>query len=112
LLLLFSFFTEAMVEPMKICAESLEAAGATLLQRQAISQAGEYISRAGQALAKMSVLIPNLNDDSLGFPNQDGVLAGQRMAFAAEKMIQAGATLQQGIPKEKPKGKSWLKGGL
>jgi hypothetical protein len=100
-----------MVEPMKICGQSLEAAGATLLQRQAISQAGQYLSRAGKALEKMSVLIPDLNDESLGLPNPDGVLSGQRMAFAAEKMMQAGDSLQ-GVAKEKPKGKSWLKGGM
>jgi len=74
------------------------------MQREKVEAIGANIVKAGECLQQLSPLITSLDGDK-----QESKNAGQRMTFAAEKMVQAGNELQ-GI-KPKSKGKSWLKGG-
>ena len=74
------------------------------MQRQPREQVGLQLTTAGQELKQLAILFSNLKPDE---PKSRD--SGQRMAFAAEKMEEAGKELQ-GIKKPKPTGKKWLKG--
>jgi hypothetical protein len=94
---------EKMMDPMRVAGEALEAAGAGIMQRAPVAQAGKKLEEAGAQLATISSLLPSLHESA--------ELAGQRLAFAAERMTLAGQELQ-GVQAKPKGGKSWLKGGL
>ena len=81
----------------------MEAAGAGILQRIPITHIGQHLADAAAQLATISALIPQLHESA--------ELSGQRLGFCAEQMTKAGHELQGVVP-DKPKGKSWLKGGM
>ena len=93
---------EQMQGPLETTGQRLEAAGAGILQRLPVAAIGKDLSQAAEAFAVLSDLIPQLD--------ASGTLAGQRLAFCADKMTEAGQELQ-GVQPSQPKGKSWLKGG-
>jgi hypothetical protein len=95
--------TEQMKDPMRVAGEALEAAGAGIMQRAPVAQAGQKLEEAGAQLERLSSLVPSLHESAK--------LCGQRLAFAAERMTLAGQELQGVVAKPKG-GKSWLKGGL
>jgi len=97
---------QASVGPMEQCGTSLEQAGKGIMIGAPINEIGQSLSNGGEALRSLSELILELGDHDLASDTQ---LCSQRMKFAADQMILAGQELQ-GIKKEKPKGKSWLKG--
>lgn len=92
-----------MKDPMRVAGEALEAAGAGIMQRAPVAQAGQKLEEAGAQLERLSSLVPSLHESAK--------LCGQRLAFAAERMTLAGQELQGVVAKPKG-GKSWLKGGL
>jgi hypothetical protein len=87
------------------CSVSLEAAGAGILQREPLPSIGEKLVQAGTSVQSLSELIGVLVPE-----RQEAKDAGQRMAVAASKMIEAGNGLQGIMPKAT--GKSFLKGGI
>jgi hypothetical protein len=86
------------------CSVALEAAGAGILLRKPLATIGVSIAAAGADLQQLSSIFTALDSGKM-----EAKEAGQRLTFAAEKMIEAGNALQGVAPK--PSGKSWLKGG-
>jgi len=95
---------EEMIIPIKRASVCLEETGASIMQREAVDVIGKHLMSCGEALELLSTKVGAL-DPSSG----DGKLSGQRMMYASQQMILAGKELA-GEKKEKPKGKSWLKG--
>lgn len=93
-----------MVGTMGTAGETLEAAGAGILRRSPLSEVGDHLVGCGNQLEQLSCQILELVPDA-----SNGQVSSQRMAYASEKMIEAGNELR-GVQKNKPKGKSWLKG--
>lgn len=93
-----------MVTTMTTAGQTLEQAGAGIMMRVPLADVGAGMVACGQQLELLSVQIGGLRP---GASNAE--VASQRMAYASEKMIEAGNELQ-GTPKPKPKGKGWLKG--
>ena len=86
----------------------LEDAGATILRKDPTTVTGENLFQAGQDLQKVSCLVPQLRT---GDPDAD--LSGQRLAFAAQKLSEAGDQLRGTTETETNKNnKSWLKQGF
>lgn len=81
----------------------LEATGACILTNRALQDIGIKLADCGRALENISSQIGNLAPEE-----PDAKLCSQRMALAAERMIEAANQLQ-GDQKPKPKGKGWLK---
>lgn len=96
--------TEPMVQTMTVAGVTLEAAGAGIMMRSPLSQIGGSMASCGTQLQELSQQILQLSSDS-----SNCKISSQRMAYAAEKMMEAGNELM-GSPKTKPKGKGWLKG--
>jgi len=92
------------VEHLQSCGVALEAAGAGIMMRKSLAEIGASIATAGADLQLLSPLIGALDPEKT-----ECMEAGQRMTFAAEKMVEAGNQLQGVQPKTT--GKSWLKGG-
>ncbi|KAL7570380.1 hypothetical protein ACA910_017217 [Epithemia clementina (nom. ined.)] len=96
---------ESMIQPLELCGNLLEDAGATVLRKDSPALTGQNLSKAGELLNHISTIIPSLlRGDS------DGDLSSQRLAFAGMKLSEAGDQLQ-GVQKKPAGGKSWLKGG-
>jgi len=95
---------EDMIEPTKRAAKCLEEAGASIMQRDALGVVGGHLVSCGEAIELLSVKVGGLDAE-----REEGKLASQRMLYASQQMIVAGKELA-GEKKEKPKGKSWLKG--
>lgn len=93
-----------MVEPLRIAGETLEKAGASILKRLPITELAGNLVSCGKELETLSLQIAEIAPEQ-----SDGTVSSQRMAYAAQKMIEAGNELQ-GTPKSKTKGKGWLKG--
>lgn len=94
-----------MIPPIRAASISLEeAAGASILQRSKVSVVGQHFVTCGEALELLSMKVKALDPES-----SECTLSAQRMAYASEQMIVAGKELM-GEKKEKPKGKSWIKG--
>jgi hypothetical protein len=96
------------------CGTRLEAAGAAIMQRQSVEAVGVHLVAAGTCLEGLSLFLKSLVDESdkkLQHEEAQAAaeLAGQRMAYAAETMIQSGNNLQGIQPKATAK--NWLKGG-
>jgi hypothetical protein len=89
---------------MLVCGEALESAGAGLMQRKSLAEVGSSLVECGERLQVLStqvtIFAPNL---------QESKDCGQRMAFAADRMMEAGNQLK-GTPQPKTTGKGWLKG--
>ena len=95
---------QAMIEPIQQAALRLEEAGASIMQRQSIKVVGSHLIACGEAIRLLASSIAALSPD-----DKDAKLSSQRMNYCSEQMIIAGEELA-GIKREKPKGKSWLKG--
>jgi len=95
---------EGLVLSVGSAGRSLEEAGACIMTNQAVKDVGIRLVMCGTELEKAS------SEINLLAPEQsDASLSAQRLAFAAERMVEAGNELQ-GATKPKPKGKGWLKG--
>jgi len=95
---------EDMIVPMKTAAVTLEEAGASIMQREDVVVVGKCLINCGEAIELLSARVGALEPS-----NNDGKVSAQRMAYASAQMIVAGKELT-GEKKEKPKGKSWIKG--
>lgn len=95
---------QAMIEPTQQAALRLEEAGASIMQRQSIKVVGSHLIACGESIQMLSSRVLALSPD-----DKDAKLSSQRMNYCSEQMIIAGEELA-GITREKPKGKSWLKG--
>ena len=84
---------------------ALEAAGAGIMQRSALSEIGGNLITCGDTLELLSGVIRDMAPHV-----KEAEISSQRMAFGAECMKVAGNNLV-GTKPEKPKGKAWLKGG-
>ena len=91
-----------MQQPFLTAGQSLEAAGAAVMQRASLPTIGRHLVEAATALSTLATLLPILHESA--------ALAGQRLEFCATQMTVAGNELQ-GVTPAKPTGKSWLKGG-
>jgi hypothetical protein len=81
----------------------LEEVGACLMTNRALQDVGVKLADCGRGLEAMSNQIIDLAPEQ-----PDAKLCSQRMAFAAERMIEAASELQ-GEQKPKPKGRGFLK---
>ena len=106
--ILYSFFFHnsagPMVETMNTAGVNLEAAGAAIMRRGSLTEIGGNLITCGKQLEQSSSQILELSTDA-----SNGQISSQRMAYAAQKMIEAGNELV-GSPKQKSTGKGWLKG--
>ena len=98
-----------MIGPMKQASLFLEEAGAAILQKESLDVIASHFISTGEALLLLSMTVQVLNDDESSSSDDDGKVSAQRMVYASEQMILAGNELK-GEKKEKPKGKSWIKG--
>lgn len=94
-----------MISPMKASSIFLEDAGAAILTKESVDVIGQHLISCGEALLSLSATIGVLDET-----NKDCTTSAQRMVYASEQMILAGNELLGGEKKEKPKGKSWIKG--
>jgi len=105
----FTQLLEAAIPPVENSGTALESTGAAILQRQPVNDIGSKLAESGKSISELSKALLNLSEKA-----KDGASlmqqSSQRIAFAGIKMTEAGDMLC-GTPKEKPKGKSWLKGG-
>ena len=76
------------------------------MQRKPIPDIGKELVSCGKALQELSVQIQSYAPE-----REEAKLAGQRMAYAADRMMLAGTELQGTTEKPKGGNKSWLKGG-
>jgi hypothetical protein len=96
-----------MIGVMASAGETLELAGKCILMRTPLAEVGGKLVDCGTVLLTLSSQIAELAPE-----HSDGQVSSQRMAYASEKMIQAGNELIKGTPQSKPnKGKGWLKQG-
>jgi hypothetical protein len=93
-----------MVQTMETAGVTLEATGAGIMMRSPLAQIGGSMAACGSQLEQLSAYILEISPEE-----SNGQISSQRMAYAAEKMIEAGNELM-GAPKTKPKGKGWMKG--
>lgn len=93
-----------MITPTKQAAVCLEQAGASILQREAVDVVANHLISCGDALELLAMKVELLDPSS-----SEGELSAQRMLYASHQLIIAGKELT-GEKKEKPKGKSWIKG--
>ena len=93
-----------MIPLMTKAAESLESAGAAILQRREVAETGKGLYECGEALEELAKCIRSVSPDV-----NEASESCDRMTFAALKMREAGDNLR-GVEKAKPKGKAWLKG--
>jgi len=84
----------------------LEEAGKAILQGKTEKDVGENLLKCGEYMEKFSVQIKSYVPDL-----KESEDAGQRMAFAADRMRNAACKLTGDTPeKKKPVGKAWIKG--
>jgi len=109
----------SMIGPTAAASSALEAAGATILQRQPITEVGNQLVTAAEQFDVLATKIDDLSTSSgsasttLEEEEEDdpATISSQRMKYCSERMTVAGQELQQGGPKTTVKtGKSWLKG--
>jgi len=93
-----------MITPMKQASLWLEEVGASILRSESTHVIATHLISTGEALLLLSMTVQVLDEEC-----EDGKLSAQRMVYASEQMILAGKELK-GEKKEKPKGKSWIKG--
>ena len=95
---------DALVYSVGSAGRNLEEAGAGIMTKQAMQDIGIKLVDCGTDLWNASGLVAEIAPEQ-----SDAQLCSQRMAYAAERMAEAGNELQ-GAPKPKSKGKGWLKG--
>lgn len=95
---------EGSIVPISTVCFELEAIGACIMKRSPLLEIGSRFVEGGTSLIQLSSVIANIMRES-----DNARLSSERMRYAGEKMQETGRELT-GIPKEKPKGKSWLKG--
>lgn len=95
---------DSIIIPLQLCGDCLEAAGAGIMQRTAVSAIGASFVNAGDAAKSISDLLVALSPQ-----RKEAQDAGQRMSVASVKMTEAGSSLQ-GM-NQVVKGKGWMKGG-
>lgn len=94
------------IEPMDQLAIAMEEAGKSVLQRKPVNDVGASLIKCGDYMETLSIQLKGYAPKL-----QEASDAGQRMAFAAERMREAGYQLTGAIPEtNKPKGKGWIKG--
>lgn len=99
----FLLATERMAGILGTAGSDLEEAGACIMTRRAVSDVGIKLGDCGRRLEMLSREITELA------PGQsESKESSQRMAYAAQQMIEAGNELQ-GLQRKSSKGKSWLK---
>ncbi len=96
---------DKMIPPMKQASLWLEEVGASILRNESLDVIANHLISTGEALLLLSMTVEVLDEESEDY----GKLSAQRMVYASEQMILAGRELK-GEKKEKPKGKSWIKG--
>ena len=85
---------------------ALEEAGKSILQRKPVNDVGTSLSKCGDYMETLAIQMKGYAPKL-----QEASDAGQRMAFAAKRMREAGYQLTGTIPEtNKPKGKGWIKG--
>lgn len=95
-----------MIGPTIQAATSLEEAGACAMRQESVVEVGRHLNSCGESLAYLAETIRKLDQS-----NEAGSLSATRMDYASEKMMEAGRALTNEVDKrEKPKGKSWIKG--
>lgn len=99
---------QLLLEPIQASSIALEAAGRGIMQRIPLTDIGESLVECGKGLEKLSAEVGAIAQVSDAASN-DASMAGQRMTFAAQKMVEAGNELK-GIKPDKPKGRAFLKG--
>jgi len=103
-----------MIGPTAAASSALEAAGATILQRQPITEVGNQLVTAAEQFDVLATKIDELSSSSSASSvslEDPATISSQRMKYCSEQMKLAGQELQQGGPKTTVKtGKSWLKG--
>lgn len=90
---------------------ALESAGAGIMLRISVAEIGERLYATAMELVNLSIIIKNMSDLTDDESSSTLKLCSEKIFNAGEKMKIAGNNLS-GIQIEKPKGKSWLKGGL
>lgn len=92
------------VSHVDVCATTMEAAGAAILQRKPVAAVGESLVQCGESMKQLATCV-----ETLAPTCKEAQESSQRMTFAADRMLLAGTELQGTT--EKPKGKkAWLKG--
>jgi len=99
----------AWVGPTRLCAAKLEQAGAGILMQQTLKEVGASMEEASVGMGSLAAGIGSLAEQKSG--NADGILSAQRMAFASERLRQAGIELKGEVQRKKPEGRAFLKGG-
>lgn len=112
--ILLSSRIKEMIGPTIQAAISLEEAGACAMRQESVVEVGRHLKCCGESLASLASTIRKL-DPSIGggsgVSDGAGSLSATRMDYASEKMMEAGRALTNEVDKrERPTGKSWIKG--
>ena len=97
---------------------ALEAAGAGIMQRLPVTQIGERIHESGEELVQLSYSISSISGLLEDSTENEDVQSCNTLKLCSEKILNAGEKMKiagnnlSGVQVDKPKGKSWLKGGL
>ncbi|KAL3792081.1 hypothetical protein ACHAWO_008720 [Cyclotella atomus] len=97
---------EEMIPRLSSVALSLEDAGRSILDREAVKLTGAHLVSAGEALEGLASVVERLDEGS-----ENARLSSQRMGYASQQMVLAGRELGGSDEKKAVKGKAWLKGG-
>jgi len=95
---------EALIPYLEASSKHLEEAGAGIMRREPIDEIGICLYECGVNLATSATKFETLAPE-----REEAKLCSQKMMVASDQMREAGNILRN-IRKEKPKGKSWLKG--
>ena len=99
-----------LVGPTKVCATKLEESGMRIMMKRPLGEIGGTIVEASEGMQAMANSIQRLSEESN--QNEDGLLSAQRLAFASERLNQAGIELKGEVDKSnKNTGRAFLKGG-
>ena len=99
---------DSMIVPMKQASTFLEEVGAAILRKESLDVIAAHLISTGEAILLLSMTVETLDESN---KKDIGKLSAQRMGYASEQMVLAGNELLRGEKKkEKPKGKSWIKG--
>ena len=94
----------------KVCATKLEESGMRIMMKRPLGEIGGTIVEASEGMQAMANSIQRLSEESN--QNEDGLLSAQRLAFASERLNQAGIELKGEVDKSnKNTGRAFLKGG-
>ena len=94
------------IKPMDDLAIAMEEAGKSIMQKKPVNDVGVSLIKCGDYMETLSVQIKGYAPKL-----QEASDSGQRMAFAAERMREAGFQLTGATPETaKPTGKGWIKG--